>query len=428
MHLDREPGESRLVPTPELAVRARLGVRRARGPRAVGRGRQPRRALHGQHRRHRATGRSPGGCSASCTGNGKNNFRVGNEAIGARALHAPGKTSSPPACSSIPCTPTRSQIDDNEITVTPPTRRRRIDCKLRVITTRGVRTLTIAAANALSAEESEALQTDAARRQHVVLLLGEGLLTVDRADPVAHRSCLARAPAMRGVQHWQVLVKDLAPASTLTVSTPDGRPRPRRHARQDRGTLRFSLHFDDRHAPEELTLELQRPPEEAARSARGVGASDAVRAARQPAGTGRRPPRRRDRRAAPPPASRSPPIARSCAGTSATRSRRSCCTPSDTSPPVAPERVVDRSAVDVGSSDGHQQIQSHSAERRVRAHHRQHGPDGPSRPFVAENRSRRGRGTRYGIPSCVRPLDRRLEPGAGLTTAAIAARPDSTVV
>ena len=358
----------------------------------------------------------------SCTGNGKNNFRIGNEATVLVPYTPPARL----VTARVFADPQHGYslaIDDNQITVTPADPPVPYPCKLRVITNRGVRTLTIAAANALSAEESEALQNDMLGASMSCYYWEKDFTVIERIlwriDPASH------VLPDGGVQHWQVLVKDLHPASTLTVSTPDGTPiltgTPARN-----GTLRFSLHFDDRDAPEELTLELQRPPGEAAQSHEvsvlqtlyGLRASLPVQGdVRRVDVTG---------------ALRRPQLEITTNGQELRWDVRNTLAPqllhAVAHEPAGPtERVVDRSALDAGSSDGHQQIQSHCA-------------DGGFEPTIASmdlmarhDRSlqsidlyevvARATGSRPVTDPSTGP-----EPGAGLTTAAIAAQPDSTVV
>jgi len=188
-----------------------------------------------------------------CTGNGKNNFRIGNEANVVVPYTPPAKVVTARVLSD-PQNGYALQINDNEITVTPSNPPVPYDCALRVITTRGVRTVTIPATQPLTAKESKTLQSSLLGARLSCYYWEKDFTPIEkilwRVDPAFH---IFRK---REVRHWQVLVMALQPGSTLTVSTPDGERvlvgRP-----SARGNLQFSLMFD-RDGPEELTLELQR--------------------------------------------------------------------------------------------------------------------------------------------------------------------------
>ena len=127
---------------------------------------------------------------------------------------------------------------------------------MRVITNRGVRTLTFAAAHALGAEEQKKL-VDAEIGANLTCFYWEkNFTTVEKVlwkvDPAFHVIRERR----RGIRQWQVLVKSLPSGSLLTVRTPDGSSvfvgRP-----SDSGTLHFSLMFADQDGPEELAMEFR---------------------------------------------------------------------------------------------------------------------------------------------------------------------------
>jgi hypothetical protein len=73
-----------------------------------------------------------------------------------------------------------------------------------------------------------------------------------RVDPPTHERL------DDAVRVWQVLVKELAPGSRLTVRTLDGGAVFAGVA-GDNGTLRFALTFADRDGPEALSMQLKRP-------------------------------------------------------------------------------------------------------------------------------------------------------------------------
>ena len=195
-----------------------------------------------------------------CTGNRKNNFRIGNQAkvvvfstsaaqvLKARILSDPenGYTLS---------------VNDNEITVTPRNPPVSYPCKIRLVTDRGVRTITIAPTHALESAESEALQKALLGATLTCFYWEKRFTTVEKirwlVDPAFH-------VIHEGVRQWQILLLGLDPGSTLTVRTPDGATvatgRPSRS-----GSLHLSLMFADHNGPPELSLELNRPDNAAAK-------------------------------------------------------------------------------------------------------------------------------------------------------------------
>lgn len=185
-----------------------------------------------------------------CTGNGKNNFRVGNEAT----VFVPGVLVSARVLAD-PQHGYALAFRDSEITITPANPPVPYDSMLRVITTHGVRTITFKAARPMSSEESKALQT---------ALLGAGLTCYYwEKNFTAKEKILWRVdPAFdvdpeNGLRQWHVLVQSVQPGSTLTVSTPAGENvfvgRPSRN-----GAIHFSLMFPDHGGPDELVFELER--------------------------------------------------------------------------------------------------------------------------------------------------------------------------
>ena len=195
----------------------------------------------------------------SCTGNGENNFRIGNQArIGVPYI--------PPAqvikARLLPDSQNGYSltVEDNEITVTPSNPPVSNPCKIRLITNRGVRTLMIPAAQPLNSAESEALQKALLGASLTCFYWEKHFTPIEKIgwliDPAFH-------VIREGVRRWQILLKALDPSSTLTVRTPDGSTvatsRPSRN-----GNLRLSLLFAHQDGPSELSLELNRPPSTAA--------------------------------------------------------------------------------------------------------------------------------------------------------------------
>ena len=187
----------------------------------------------------------------NCTGNGKNNFRVGNEArifvpapvVKARVLDDPdhGYTLA---------------NNDGEITVTPKNPPVAYACKIRLITNLGVRTITFAAAKPLGQGEAKDLDKALLGASLTCYYWEKNFTVIEkilwRVDPAFHE-------IERGaVRQWQILLKELDPTSTLTVRTPDGATVATGRASRS-GTLHLSLMFADKGGPPELNLELKRP-------------------------------------------------------------------------------------------------------------------------------------------------------------------------
>ena len=191
----------------------------------------------------------------ACTGNGKNNFRIGNDAeifvpapvVKARVMDDPenGYTLA---------------NNDGDIRVTPKNPPVTYPCKVRLITNLGVRTITFAAAKPLGDGEAKDLNK---------ALLGKSLTcySSEKNFTVIEKILWRVDPAFNeidegAVRQWQILLKELDPTSTLTVRTPDGATvatgRPSRS-----GTLHLSLMFADKGGPPELSLELNRPDSQA---------------------------------------------------------------------------------------------------------------------------------------------------------------------
>ena len=187
----------------------------------------------------------------ACTGNGKNNFRVGNEAeifvpapvVKARVIDDPenGYT---------------LVNNDGDIRVTPRNPPVAYPCKVRLITNLGVRTITFAAAKPLGDGEAKDLNKAVLGKSLTCYYWEKDFTVIEkilwRVDPAFHEVDEG------AVRQWQILLKELDPTSMLTVRTPDGATvatgRPSRS-----GTLHLSLMFADKGGPPELSLELNRP-------------------------------------------------------------------------------------------------------------------------------------------------------------------------
>jgi hypothetical protein len=191
----------------------------------------------------------------SCTGNGKNNFRVGNEAKIVVAYTPPAKVITARILQNAE-TGYALAINDNELTITPSDPPAAAPCRIRLITNRGVRTITIPAAKPITDAERNALKT---------ALLGAGLTCFywEKQFTTLEKVLWGVDPSFHvidegAVRQWQILLKALDPSSRLTVRTPDGvtvaTGRPSRG-----GTLHLSLMFADRGGPPELGLQLDRP-------------------------------------------------------------------------------------------------------------------------------------------------------------------------
>jgi hypothetical protein len=196
----------------------------------------------------------------ACTGNGKNNFRIGNQAK-ISVPYTPPATVIKARILSDQQNGYTLTVNDNEITIVPSNPPVSYPCQVRLITNRGVRTLTIPAAQPLKDAEGQALQTKLLGDSLTCFYWEKQFTNIEKilwqVDPAFH-------VIRDGVRQWQILVKDLDPSSRLNVLTPDGTTvligRPSRN-----GTLRLSLMFADHGAPEELTLELERPHNAAAK-------------------------------------------------------------------------------------------------------------------------------------------------------------------
>jgi hypothetical protein len=262
-----------------------------------------------------------------CTGNGKNNFHIGDQAKISVPYTPPAKLIKARILFDLQNGYTLT-VNDNEITVTPGNPPVSYPCQVRLITNRGVRTLTIPAAQPLNDADAKALQTALLGASLTCFYWEKQFTTVEKirwlVDPASH---VLRDGAVR---QWQILVKALDPSNTLTVRTPDGATvligRP-----SSTGTLHLSLMFADQGGPEELTLELERPHNTAAKPLEVAVRQTlySLRASLPVQGEVRR---IEVTGALRQPTWQSRPTARPCAGTCATPSRRSCWKPPRVTP------------------------------------------------------------------------------------------------
>jgi hypothetical protein len=188
-----------------------------------------------------------------CTGNRKNNFRISNQAKIVVFSTSPAQVLKARILS--PQNGYTLAIKDNEIEVTPDNPPVSAPCKIRLVTDRGVRTITLAPTHALESRESEALQE---------ALLGASLTCFywEKNFTAVEKILWSVDPAFRviheGLRQWQILLQALDPGSRVIVRTPDGATvatgRPALS-----GTLHLSLMFADHNGPPELSFELNRP-------------------------------------------------------------------------------------------------------------------------------------------------------------------------
>jgi hypothetical protein len=195
-----------------------------------------------------------------CTGNSRNNFAIGNEARVFVPYTPPPRIGIVRILGNTPGYALR--VDDNDITVTPSSPPASSPCRIRLVTNRGVRTLTLTPAQALGEDEAAQLKADLLDRAMQCYYKERQFMQVEKVrwlvDPPQRQ-------LVDPVQYWQVLVKGAGPGDKLVVRDPTGSTvltaRP-----ADSGSIHVSIMFAAAAAPDELTLELERPHDEAARS------------------------------------------------------------------------------------------------------------------------------------------------------------------
>jgi hypothetical protein len=194
-----------------------------------------------------------------CTGNGRSNFRVGNQA----SISVFG---TPPAAmchARLIDDPQQEFVltrDDNTITIVPQFKPAYVaapyPCKVRVITNRGVRTITLAPPLAKTASESEELET-ARLSAHMGCYYWEKMFT-----PIEKIKWLPDPPFDRGrfAQFWQIVVRGLHQENAIRVLSHRGErimtARPSRA-----GVAHITLLFTQDNAQPEIELELLGPAE-----------------------------------------------------------------------------------------------------------------------------------------------------------------------
>lgn len=195
-----------------------------------------------------------------CKGNGQNNFSVGNQAK-ISVFHTP------PAemCKAYILSDAEGEfiltIGDNTVTITPrfllSYTKNPYPCRVRIITNRGVRTITLSPPVAITNAESKNLET-ARLRAIASCYRWEKLFT-----PVEKVLWLPDPPAgeHRFVQFWQIVVRGMQPEDSIRIQGLGGvtamTAKP-----STSGIAHMTLLFPDEHAPSELLLELNRGGQE----------------------------------------------------------------------------------------------------------------------------------------------------------------------
>lgn len=196
-----------------------------------------------------------------CTGNGKNNFRIGNRATISVDVTSPAKVVSARLLDA-PQGGYAISINDNVLTITPTIPPVPYPCKVRLITTHGVRTLTFPPAQPLGDIEAQKLAADLLGAVLTCYYWEKRFTKVEEirwlVDPAFH--------VVHGetVQFWQILVKGAAVGDKLNVKTPDGQTVMTAHP-SSHGSFHASLMFAAHQAPAEISLELERPHDDAAK-------------------------------------------------------------------------------------------------------------------------------------------------------------------
>ncbi len=199
--------------------------------------------------------------SGRCTGNRRSNYRVAN--LGAISLSVV-----PPAgmCTARilhdPQGEFAMTLGDNTVTIEPRFKPGYLadpyPCRVRLITNRGVRTLTLAAPAGITPEQQEQLET-ARLSAHMGCFYWERLHT-----PVEKIRWLPDPPfdAGRYLQFWQVVVRGLQPEEAIRVEAPDGVTLMNAMPSHS-GVVHMTLLFREADAAHELSFELMGRREEA---------------------------------------------------------------------------------------------------------------------------------------------------------------------
>jgi len=190
----------------------------------------------------------------ACRGNGKNNFTIGNQAkISVYGTPPAGK------CKAYILADPEAEFalvdTDNEVIITPRNKFSYIaspyPCRVRVVTNRGVRTITLAPPAAITTSESEALDTARLRAMASCFYWERRFTAIEKVrwlidPPYGDR---------RSVHLWQIVVRGMQPEETMRV---EGLERATvMTARPTRaGIAHMALMFAGAEAPLELSLEL----------------------------------------------------------------------------------------------------------------------------------------------------------------------------
>ncbi len=191
-----------------------------------------------------------------CSGNGQGNFSIANQAEITVSC-------TPPAgmCKAYVLSDPENEfmltVSGNTVKITPRFKpsytANPYPCRVRVITNRGVRTITLMPPVARTNEENEQLET-ARLRAIASCYYWERMFT-----PVEKVRWLPDPPPYdrRFIQFWQIVVRGLQLEDTLRISVMEGitvmTARPSRS-----GIAHMTLIFPDNNAPSELSVELRR--------------------------------------------------------------------------------------------------------------------------------------------------------------------------
>lgn len=189
-----------------------------------------------------------------CRGNGKNNFRIANQAT----ISVAGI---PPAgmCKAYVLADPEGEftvtVNGNDVTIVPRFRpsysANPYPCRVRVITNRGVRTITLEPPAAITDDESEDLQTGLVRATASCYFWEKTFTPIEKVrwipDPPFDEG--------RFIQFWQIVVRGMSPEETIQVGGPEGE-RVLTAKPAGAGIAHMSLMFRGEVAPSELSLAL----------------------------------------------------------------------------------------------------------------------------------------------------------------------------
>ena len=204
-----------------------------------------------------------------CTDNGKSNFHVGNQG----SIHVYG---TPPAgmCDARilydPEGEFAMSINDGVITIVPRFKPSYMaspyPCRVRVITNRGVRTITLHPAVTKTAAEAKKLD-EARLAAHMGCYYWEKMFTpIEKVKWLPDPAPFERD---RFAQFWQIAVRGLQQEDSIRVATHRGTTRMTVNPSRS-GVAHFALLFTDDHAQPELELELRGRREEGGEQQREI--------------------------------------------------------------------------------------------------------------------------------------------------------------